>query len=212
MTDNLVYKKQTNQGSELYKKGIAIWKNLYRVRVPQKDIYTENEVRYFGTPSVRDSSIDRTMGESYTDVMISINAMVEYFRKGVRIKVVTHSDTKEIYDVIKDYLIAWNMHLYQDINASTPPIEDLEALDKLAAVVYEHAVSHFKSTDMRNKILGYDVGQNAFIGRDAFNKTDDSFITKPPDKHESISYLLGKQALEKQITRNDKPNYFDRFN
>jgi hypothetical protein len=212
MTDNLIYRKQTNEGSDLYKKGVAIWKNLYRVKVPQKDLYTDEEIKYFGVPSVRDASIDRTMGESYTDVIISINAMVEYFRKGVIIKVVNHSDTKEIYEIIKDYLIAWNTHLFQDINSSTPPIEDLEALDRLAGVVYEHAVSHFKSTDIRNKLLGYDVSKSGLIGREAFNKTDDSYITKAPEKHESISYLLGRQALQKQATNDNRPNYFDRFN
>lgn len=144
-------------------KGRPIWEKLFRVRIAYKHLYSIDDIKMFGLPSVQDVNIDYQMQNQLTDVMITINAMVEYFKKGVTVYVPVHKDTKLIYDIIEQYLLAWKEKLDRGINIAVAPLDDLQLLDKFAEKIYPHAREHMKATDGLTSFLA-SIGNIGKIG------------------------------------------------
>ena len=133
--------------------GKPIWNKLFLVRIPNKSIPTTDEIKMFGLPSVMDPVYDHQMQNMLIDVMIPINKMIDYFQAGVTVRVVKHTDTKVIFDIIDKYLLAWKHKLDRGINIAIAPLDDLLVLDRFAGVIYPHARDHMKPTDSITSII-----------------------------------------------------------
>lgn len=145
-----------------------IFERRYMVGIRFKDTLSIEEIKAYGMPTTGDARIDYQVHNDMVDRYITINDMVEYFKAGTAFSVRNSCETKEIYDVIDSYLNGWKNFLAYSVNTQAAPVEDLVALDRLAAKVYDHAVEHFKEDSFVSsfeKILGSSaVERNVYRG------------------------------------------------
>ena len=125
-----------------------IWDYLYMVRIPYIQSKSEEELRRYGVRLSEDKRFnDGIMGE-LLKTYLSIDQMIELYKKDVPIRVVNYSDTKAIYEAISKHIEAWKFMLERGINIGDAPIEDLIAMDEFANLVYDHARHQFTRDDV----------------------------------------------------------------
>lgn len=177
--------------------GRPIWERLFKASVAYKDSVSVDYIRLFGMPTVGDTSLDRSMHDQQIDTFMSINKMVEYFKVGVSVRVLVHSDTQLIYRIISDYLNAWKEQLDRGINVGNAPIDDLVLLDKFAAVVHDHAAQHFTQEYISSAMANHLEGGGKWANRGSLLKS--SKVAEPevqePYKHQSLSELFSERVV-----------------
>ena len=121
-----------------------IWYKKYKCRLRLIETRSIDELREYGMPTVFDKEYDNATANELVIRMLTVNEMVEYYKKNVSIFVVNYDDTKLIYDDIMTHLKAWKHYLDTTLMSSgDAPVEDLILLDKFANIVYKHAVHLF---------------------------------------------------------------------
>jgi len=123
-----------------------IFNSLFRCRVSNIKTMSKDYLKNFGMPMSGDPFIDKQTANELVDRMLTIEKMAEYFKNGVEIRVLKASDTKIIYDRIRDHLEYWANIMNNSINPGRVSgiLEDLQLLDGLASKVYPHAKSYFE--------------------------------------------------------------------
>ncbi len=154
--------------SDLEKTGSLIWERLFLTSMCYKDTLSVEHIRLFGMPTVGDTTIDNDIHNQVVDRYLTINQMVDYFKKGIQVSIKIHPETEDIYNIISAYLFAWKRYLDNGINIGGAPIEDLIALDRFASSVYDHAVEHITEDYIQSSMLRY-VSNNK-LSRSTFEK------------------------------------------
>ena len=129
-------------GSTIEKTGAPIWDNLYAVRVPYVETLSEQMIKDFGMPTLGNRALDRQMHSDLVNVVISINAIVEYFKRGVTVYMQNNDDVNEIYNIVNNYLLAWKQQIDNCLNMGNIPTEDLLLLDRFAEMLYPVAAAY----------------------------------------------------------------------
>lgn len=119
-----------------------LFNKLFMCRVPLLQSMSPDYIRHFGIPISGDPVRDRAFTSEMHTSMIPISKMVEYFKNGVTVRVAKHEDTKAIYQIISNHLVAWKRELEVGLNNRNAPLEELVLLDKFASAVYPHAIQH----------------------------------------------------------------------
>lgn len=119
-----------------------IFHEKFRCRIPLIHMHSLEYIEKFGlrVTLTGNKKQDEIIKHELIETYLTINDMVEYYRKGVNIRVVKVEDTKLIYSYIVSHLLAWKQAMITMLNLD-PPVEDLIALDELADLVYPHAKS-----------------------------------------------------------------------
>lgn len=130
-----------------------IFNQKFRCSVPYIDMRSADHIRLFGTPTSGVKEIDLEASRERVETYLSINQMVEYYRRGALVGVKRVADTKVIYERIMDHLNAWKNQLQYGLNNADAPIDDLLLLDQFANAVYAHAKHHFKEEITDSLIL-----------------------------------------------------------
>lgn len=142
-----------------------IWFKLFKCRLNAFKSRSIEDVEHFGVPYSGDPLYDQAMMQEDKIRMLTINDMVEYFRKGLVVAVVDSKDTKLIYEYITDHLNAWKEKLEKGWHIGGAPIEDLILMDKFANAVHKHARHHF-TTEMVDSILARRLSGTLRVSRD----------------------------------------------
>lgn len=130
-----------------------IFEERFLVKVPYIDTCSDDYLKIFGTPTTGDKDIDKVVNSEWVDVCIPICDMVDYYRKGVNIKVTRPGDVKKIYDNISAHLSKWANNLDYGLNIGNAPIQDLIDLDRFANIVYAHAKYHI-TPELVSSLMG----------------------------------------------------------
>lgn len=117
----------------------AIWEHLYMVSIPELASRTLDDIRLYGVAITGIKEIDDDAKTRYMNAMRTIDDMVEYYRRGVPVRVCNYSDTAEIYKAINAHLYAWKTQLEHGVNIGNAPMDDLILMDEFANKVYDHA-------------------------------------------------------------------------
>lgn len=126
---------------------------LYMVRLRFRDSLTTEEIKAYGMPTTGDGQYDQGMYDDNVDRYVNIFTMLQYFREGIPFRIAVHSETKEIYEAVSDYLYSCKHVLENVLNAGGLDVELLLALDRFAASIYDHAVEHFPNEFVQSKML-----------------------------------------------------------
>lgn len=127
-------------------KQTAAWKIFHKrfhCRVKYVDMLSDKHINWYGMPSIGDPGIDGMMANQLIDRMLTINEMVEFFRSGVVIRLVKPANSKVIYELIKEHLNNWKVHLETNYSTREPPLDDLMLMDDFVRIIHKHAERHF---------------------------------------------------------------------
>lgn len=123
-----------------------LWHQKFWCRVSNILSMTPEYLEHFGMPTSGDPLIDQQTANELVDRYLSVNEMVELYKRGVPIYVRYEKDTVKIYEFISAHLTAWKQRIDQEWNVRDAPLDDLLVLDQFATIVYKHARHHFEQT------------------------------------------------------------------
>lgn len=168
-----------------------IFNQKFRCSVPHIDMRSSEHIKMFGMPSCGIKEIDRETASERIDTYLSINQMVEYFKRGALVGVRKVADTKIIYERITDHLNAWKLQLQNGLNNGDAPIDDLMLLDQFANAVYAHAKYQF-TAEIIDSILLRQIGGIMPLNRDSLiadmqkNRLRKENRDKPPEEQKEV--------------------------
>lgn len=163
-----------------------IFNDLYMCRVPVFRSRTVEDIEMFGTPASGDSEYDKTMLNERRAMMLTINQMVEYYKRGVVIGLMKTEDSKKIYEVIIDHLKLWQDTLTRSPNVrpDNEVLDDLVQLDKFASAVYQHAQHFFKQGFIESFLLRRMTSLGSAIGLPSTASMELPTLGAPVEKKE----------------------------
>lgn len=115
----------------------------YKCRFSYLQSRTVEDIKNTGVVVTGISEIDKDIDNQLVTTYLTIEQMVNYFKEGVSIRLVSQADVKTIYEAIDDYLESWKSQLTRGVNIGGTPFEYLIAMDRFANTIYDHAKYHF---------------------------------------------------------------------
>lgn len=117
-----------------------LWDSIYQVEIPDVLSLDPEYIKIFGVHVTGDKDIDGNIHKTFTTVMISPIKMLEYFDRGLEIRIPNREDMIKIHKDIELYLGEWRDHLKYDINLSVSEHKDLITnLEKMSKTIYGKA-------------------------------------------------------------------------
>ena len=183
--------------------GRPIWDNIYVVRMRYVDTLSTNMMKIRGMPTVGDSGIDKEMHQQPITCAITIDAMVEHFKRGVRVTLVNNEDSMNIYNIVNSYLLAWQHEFDTSLNTGGAPYEDLLALDRFAQALYPQALT-FGNVKPRINLVVSHFEKSGHIGRDSLFGSKEQLRTVIRKEHNSFAKELAKNMSADPVARINK--------
>lgn len=117
-----------------------IFNRLFKVKVPVLATYTEMDMELVGLPASYDAKagLQNQSVTELNDVYLTINDMLEIYKKGFDILVDKQEDVDTIYKSINDHLLMWAKYGSHGPNRIVIPEEDLSDLDRFAAEIFNN--------------------------------------------------------------------------
>ncbi len=192
--------------------GWFLFNQLFHCRVQRIQTISIDEMKEYGTPTSGDPDFDAQMRNERIDRMLTINAMMDYWDEGITIGVADPADTKKIYELISNHLIAWKHHLSVEVNVRGAPLDDLLKLDAFASTVHKHAKFHF-TQDYVDSLLGRRI-EEIKHSRDnvmkPYSENDITRISTDGKTHEEIQTEAEKKLQEQYPDRVSLSDAFTR--
>lgn len=191
-------------GSAIARTGALIWENLYEASVPYVETISAEDLKRRGLPTVGNRDLDRQMNNDLVNVVITIDAMVEYFRRGVTVRLRNGADAKQIYDIVNNYLLAWKEQIETCINVGNVPSEDLMLLDRFAEMIFPVAKRWGATpTPAKSFFENFFTANGAFVTRNSlFAKPKEGEISEEQEAHVSQSNALAAAIANLQRSWN----------
>lgn len=136
-----------------------IFKFPFRVRIPQRELYSDLDREIFGVPTTGDHNLDRKLAEELTPVTMTISDLVGLWSRGVNFTFDSVDDIVRMYGYIKEHLSAWEKAIREKIWMKEPPMEDLKNLDNFAGFLFSRSRGRIAKKFENESLLGaLDVG------------------------------------------------------
>lgn len=153
-----------------------LFNRRFMCRVPPLALRSIEDIKLFGTPTTGNPLLDKEMEQEWALRMLNIAEMEDCFHRGYNVRLTKYSDSKVIYDLITDHLIAWRTFFETIENNRVPDetIDELVRLDKFATVVYIPA-RHLFTEETAQTVFGrYRQARRAasLLSRNMFTKQD----------------------------------------
>lgn len=169
-----------------------IFDRKYEVRIKKIDNMSIEEIEFYGMYSTGDKEYDDHLNNELITRWLSINEMVEYYKRGKSFSIVDPRNTEEIYGVIHQYLHSWKNRMQNSVNIGNAPVDDLIALDAMAAAVHGYACQYMKIDKTQSPLLNY--FDNFGLGRKetvAAKSVEDTQVRR----HESLAEVFSEAIM-----------------
>ena len=181
----------SQQENEYQKLVNIIFERKYEIRIKVIDNISVEEVSFYGMTTTGDTEYDKSLSEELITRWLSVNEMVEYFKRGRPFRVVNIKDTTEIYEVIHQYLLSWKVRLQNSVNIGNAPVDDLIALDSFATSIHGYACENMTVQKTQSSLMNYfnSVGLGRSISQ--------SEPTKEPGvkRHDSLAEIFSEAIM-----------------
>lgn len=132
-----------------------IFERKYEIRIKKIDNMSIEEIEFYGMYSTGDKDYDQDLNNEIITRWLSIDEMVEYFKRGKPFSIVDAKNTEEIYQVIHQYLLSWKNRLENSVNVGNAPVDDLIALDSMASALHGYACQYMKIERTQSPLLNF---------------------------------------------------------
>lgn len=132
-----------------------IFERKYEIRIKVIDNLSVEEISHYGRYTTGDKAYDNALLEELITRWMSINEMLEYYKRGKPFRVVNIRDTEEIYATVHQYLLCWENRLKNSVNIGNAPIEDLIDLDSFAGKIHGYACETMKVQRTQSSLMNY---------------------------------------------------------
>lgn len=182
----------SSQQENEYKRLVdIIFERKYEIRIKVIDNISIEEVSMYGMTTTYDKDYDKALSEELITRWMSINEMVEYFKRGRPFRVANIKDTTEIYEVIHQYLLSWKVRIQNSVNIGNAPVDDLLALDSFATSIHGYACENMTIQKTQSSLVNYfnSIG----LGRSA--PAVESPKEEQTKRHESLAEIFSEAIM-----------------
>lgn len=180
---------------------IGIWDIRYLVTYNFLDSRSINDVKARGVRVTGIKRFDTEVKHELVRAWLTINQMVDFYKRGIAVGIVNRSDIVKIYEAIQDHLFEAISATRQSINIPVKLLEDLVDLDKFAKAVYEHAKYDFTQKEEVSDFLRM-VGKTQ---AKVFNSS--LFMTPAHDATTTLDKISEQQYDSNEDWLNEKLNF-----
>lgn len=158
-----------SSGSKIEQMGAPIWERLFEMKVRYIDTLPDDVIREIGVLNTGNKVLNQQMHNDLLNVMITIDAMIEYYKRGVSVIFRNPQDTRDAYEIVNNYLHAWKNQIEHGLNLGQVPLEDLMLMDRWAESLYPVALKFGTAPRMVTSLFGHLLtGGGTFVTRDSF--------------------------------------------
>lgn len=105
-----------------------LFRKLYRVKAPRALTLSETEIELYGQRVTGIKHLDKYLANEWVNGRVTVITMAKIVDEGGGIQFMNKEDTKAIYSDITQHFVNWEHILDYDLNATPPPIEEIECL------------------------------------------------------------------------------------
>lgn len=169
---------------------------LFLCRIPIIATYSEEEAVIFGLPldSINGHYNDKTYTKM-TNVMISIDKMINLYSMGYPITIINYKDSKEIFTILDTYLNNQVNKIQMSINQPIKEDSRLNEIDKFLTEMFDFNRKTIVA-GMINTNTGFDLGLGLMGGSNG--------VTNAPLQLDATND--SKPSIAAAYTHSDKPN------
>ena len=180
---------------------IGIWDIRYLVTYNFLNARSINDIKARGVRVTGIKRFDNEVKHEVVRAWLSINEMVDFYKRGIDIGIVHRGDIVKIYEAIQDHLYEAISCTKQSINVPVKLLEDLVDLDKFAKAIYQFAKYDFKQKEEVTDFLRAINSKTSTV----FNNR--LFMNTPQDNRTRLDEIEQQQYESNEDWLNDKLNF-----
>jgi hypothetical protein len=184
--------------------GSPIWDNIYQVRMRAVDRLSTTDLQKFGIPTTFDPQLDRQLQNEIITIYLTIDAVFEHYRGHRHVVFAHNKDSESVYDIVNNYLRAWDTVMRDGVNVGGAPIKDLLELDEFAHKLFIQArmFNGRRPHQPANFVVGLRKGRGATSRTALLGQTADGKAVGAAKDEQHRSFA---ESLTKQLPLNEQP-------
>jgi len=172
----------------------------FEVAIPQGMVQSEEEIEVLGAFTTGNPEQDREMMQQPFFNHSTINAVVEWQRKGVSVEFANPKDFKRVYDIIVEHLQDLAQAIRNGWMTTAPDSEDLELLEHIASKLYVKARHEIISDQGLQEVYSFLTFQSASpLGNKLSGLADAKRKELQTSEHQEIVTSKDLQILDERI-------------
>jgi hypothetical protein len=84
-----------------------LFNRRFMCKAPVMATMSVDDIKQFGMPTTGDPMIDKEMSREWPLRMLNIAEMEDIFNRGYSLRLTKYSDSKTVYELIRDHLLEW---------------------------------------------------------------------------------------------------------
>ena len=173
-----------------------LFERYFFARVQWLQTTSETYLKKMGVPITGDRNIDNEIHNQWITKQITIAQMVDYYKEGVQIKIVSRKDVETIYEYVSLHIKAWVSMLQNSMNLGDAPIDDLIIMDRFATELHGHVKYYL--TDEILDTFGGQFRSSVGINKHGFFKPGTGISINPLQSASVIRINTGDEEDEKK--------------
>lgn len=129
-------------GVQNYDDGTAsnvAFKKTFRVGIQNKFLRTPEIIKWMGTPTTGNRTLDRRLQENFVEIMATPIACVEYYLMGAPIRFRNAAIPNQILNILRQHLKNWDYINRNFYNVEMPPMEELDDISEFCELIIKYA-------------------------------------------------------------------------
>lgn len=176
-----------------------IFKWPFEVAIPTGMVQSEEEIAVLGAFTNGNAMQDRELMHQPFFTHATIDAVVEWQRRGISVEFANRKDFKRVYDIIVEHLNDIAHALKEGWIRVVPPAEDLELLEHIASKLYIKARAEIISDKGLQEIYSFLTFQSASpLGNSITNLGQQQRQTLQKSEHEEIITTKHLELLDQR--------------
>lgn len=172
----------------------------FEVAIPQGMVQSDEEIAVLGTFTTGNPEQDREMMQQPFFSYVTIDAVVEWQRRGINVEFANPRDFKKIYDIIVEHLQDLALAIRNGWMTVAPPAEDLELLELVASRLYVKARAEIISDQGLQEVYSFLTFQSASpLGNALGGMADRKRKELQTSEHQEIVTSKDLQVLDERI-------------
>lgn len=115
------------------------FKKMFRVGIQNKFLRTPEIIKWMGTPTTGDRTLDRRLQNNFVEIMASPIACVEYYLMGAPLRFRNAAIPNQILNILRQHIKNWDYISRTCYNVEMPPLEELDDIAEFCELIIKYA-------------------------------------------------------------------------
>jgi hypothetical protein len=117
------------------------FKKTFRVGIQNQFLYTPEIIKWMGTPTTGNRTLDRQLRNNFVEIMATPIACVEYYLMGAPISFRNAAIPNQILTILRQHVNNWDYIGRNFYNVEMPPMEELDEISEFCELIVRYAAA-----------------------------------------------------------------------